>query len=194
MDGGAYDWNYFYVNMFVDRDMFMRYRGGGVGHKPIHEATRCLLNDRDALDQLPFMMEKEREAQSSDDEMADSVEGGDNEEDESEDGESEEDNAIDIEDSADEDGNEDEPGSGEDQDDEGDGTDDPLTTEHLIDDDIADEMDEFGWLVEMDEFGWLVLVEDEDDAPPDDDDLGAEDGEERELDYDEAEGIGFADL
>ncbi|KAF8223514.1 hypothetical protein L208DRAFT_1102319, partial [Tricholoma matsutake] len=23
------DWQYFYVNMFVDRDMFMRFRGGG---------------------------------------------------------------------------------------------------------------------------------------------------------------------
>ncbi|KAF8225609.1 hypothetical protein L208DRAFT_1208384, partial [Tricholoma matsutake] len=27
------DWQYFYVNMFVDRDMFMRFRGGGIGHK-----------------------------------------------------------------------------------------------------------------------------------------------------------------
>ncbi|KAF9642248.1 hypothetical protein BDM02DRAFT_3193612 [Thelephora ganbajun] len=26
------DWNYYYVNIFVDRDMFMRYWGGGVGH------------------------------------------------------------------------------------------------------------------------------------------------------------------
>ncbi|KAF9783930.1 hypothetical protein BJ322DRAFT_1109780 [Thelephora terrestris] len=26
------DWNYYHVNIFVDRDMFMRYRGGGVGH------------------------------------------------------------------------------------------------------------------------------------------------------------------
>ncbi|KAG1734017.1 hypothetical protein EDD22DRAFT_766153, partial [Suillus occidentalis] len=27
------DWLYFYVNMFVDRDMFMHYQGGGIGHK-----------------------------------------------------------------------------------------------------------------------------------------------------------------
>ncbi|KIL64549.1 hypothetical protein M378DRAFT_39294, partial [Amanita muscaria Koide BX008] len=27
------DWDMFYVNIFVDRDMFMRFRGGGVGHK-----------------------------------------------------------------------------------------------------------------------------------------------------------------
>ncbi|KAJ7077570.1 hypothetical protein C8R44DRAFT_911496, partial [Mycena epipterygia] len=26
------DWQYYYVNFFVDRDMYMRYRGGGVGH------------------------------------------------------------------------------------------------------------------------------------------------------------------
>ncbi|TCD64617.1 hypothetical protein EIP91_003851 [Steccherinum ochraceum] len=26
------DWQFFYVNMFVDRDMVMRFRGGGVGH------------------------------------------------------------------------------------------------------------------------------------------------------------------
>ncbi|KAK7025783.1 hypothetical protein R3P38DRAFT_3316409 [Favolaschia claudopus] len=26
------DWRYYYVNFFVDRDMYMRYRGGGVGH------------------------------------------------------------------------------------------------------------------------------------------------------------------
>ncbi|KAG2150702.1 uncharacterized protein EDB93DRAFT_1041621, partial [Suillus bovinus] len=27
------DWLYFYINIFADRDMFMRYRGGGIGHK-----------------------------------------------------------------------------------------------------------------------------------------------------------------
>ncbi|KAJ3574409.1 hypothetical protein NP233_g1774 [Leucocoprinus birnbaumii] len=27
------DWKYHYANMFVDRDMFMRYHGGGVGHR-----------------------------------------------------------------------------------------------------------------------------------------------------------------
>ncbi|KAI0070617.1 hypothetical protein K474DRAFT_1566263, partial [Panus rudis PR-1116 ss-1] len=26
------DWRYYYVNLFVDRDLYMRYRGGGVGH------------------------------------------------------------------------------------------------------------------------------------------------------------------
>jgi hypothetical protein len=77
------------------------------------------------------------------------------------------------------------------EDDEGDETQDLLTTEYLIDDDIADEMDEFGY-TGLDQ----VLVEDEDDNGLLDNALGAEDGEELEggLNYDEAEEIGFADL
>ena len=31
---------------FVDRDMFMRYRGSGVGHQAVREATNSFLNDR----------------------------------------------------------------------------------------------------------------------------------------------------
>ncbi|KAG5638429.1 hypothetical protein H0H81_012646 [Sphagnurus paluster] len=31
-DGEEDDWKYFFVNIFVDRDMYMRYAGGGVGH------------------------------------------------------------------------------------------------------------------------------------------------------------------
>ncbi|KIJ07352.1 hypothetical protein PAXINDRAFT_121100, partial [Paxillus involutus ATCC 200175] len=45
------DWNWYYVNMFVDRDMFMRFRGGGVGHQTTRDATRCLARDQDVLDQ-----------------------------------------------------------------------------------------------------------------------------------------------
>ncbi|KAF9475263.1 hypothetical protein BDN70DRAFT_770904, partial [Pholiota conissans] len=26
------DWKYFFVNIFVDRDMYMRFAGGGIGH------------------------------------------------------------------------------------------------------------------------------------------------------------------
>ncbi|KAG6853156.1 hypothetical protein C0991_006486 [Blastosporella zonata] len=36
------DWVYYYVNMFVDRDMYMRYTGGGVGHYHVE-----LLQDRE---------------------------------------------------------------------------------------------------------------------------------------------------
>lgn len=55
------DWDWYYVNMFVDRDMFMRYRGGGVGHKSTCEATRCLFNDREKLDRQTFTFEHDRE-------------------------------------------------------------------------------------------------------------------------------------
>ncbi|KAF6742517.1 hypothetical protein DFP72DRAFT_830415 [Ephemerocybe angulata] len=47
---GDLDWNYFYVNIFVDRDMFMRYRGGGIGHVTTRAATNTLLGDRDDED------------------------------------------------------------------------------------------------------------------------------------------------
>ncbi|KAG2129732.1 hypothetical protein DEU56DRAFT_758019, partial [Suillus clintonianus] len=35
---------------FVDRDMLMRFRGGGVGHRTTREATDGFLDDRDPLD------------------------------------------------------------------------------------------------------------------------------------------------
>ncbi|TRM61255.1 hypothetical protein BD626DRAFT_558654 [Schizophyllum amplum] len=38
------DYHRYYVNMFADRDMFMRYRGGGVGHK--HPSSQVFLDDR----------------------------------------------------------------------------------------------------------------------------------------------------
>ncbi|KIL54289.1 hypothetical protein M378DRAFT_19051 [Amanita muscaria Koide BX008] len=44
------DWQQYYVNMFCDRDMVMRFRGGGVGHKSTREETDQFLNDRHVLD------------------------------------------------------------------------------------------------------------------------------------------------
>ncbi|KAG2742925.1 hypothetical protein P692DRAFT_20811012 [Suillus brevipes Sb2] len=44
------DWTYFYLNMFVDRDMLIRFRGGGVGHRTTRKATDGFLSDRDPLD------------------------------------------------------------------------------------------------------------------------------------------------
>ena len=49
---------------FVDRDMFMRFRGGGVGHKSTNEATRCAYEDRDVMDTTNY------EPDDSDDEEA----------------------------------------------------------------------------------------------------------------------------
>ncbi|KIL58216.1 hypothetical protein M378DRAFT_86772, partial [Amanita muscaria Koide BX008] len=40
------DRKYYYVNIFVDRDMTMRYFGGGVGHASTREATDFFLLDR----------------------------------------------------------------------------------------------------------------------------------------------------
>jgi len=37
------------IQSFVDRDMFMRFRGGGVGHTSTHAATRLFNNDLDEL-------------------------------------------------------------------------------------------------------------------------------------------------
>ncbi|PPR01795.1 hypothetical protein CVT24_001691, partial [Panaeolus cyanescens] len=38
-------YRYYYVNMFVDRDMSMRYLGGGIGHAATNELTKCLRPD-----------------------------------------------------------------------------------------------------------------------------------------------------
>jgi hypothetical protein len=44
--------------------MFMRFRGGGVGHKSTNEATRCAYEDRDVMDTADY------EPDDSDDEEA----------------------------------------------------------------------------------------------------------------------------
>ncbi|KAJ3526412.1 hypothetical protein NMY22_g10174 [Coprinellus aureogranulatus] len=49
-DKDGLDWNYFYLNIFADRDMFMRYRGGGAGHEAIRAAVDRFLPDRDEVD------------------------------------------------------------------------------------------------------------------------------------------------
>jgi hypothetical protein len=41
--------------------MFMRYRGGAVGHKTMRKETKSLLEDHDKLDKIPFVLESERE-------------------------------------------------------------------------------------------------------------------------------------
>ncbi|KAH6911820.1 hypothetical protein BKA70DRAFT_1268579 [Coprinopsis sp. MPI-PUGE-AT-0042] len=52
------DWNYYDVGIFADRDHFMRFRGGGVGHESTREATNKCLKDRDATD-LEFELDVE---------------------------------------------------------------------------------------------------------------------------------------
>ncbi|KAI9456716.1 hypothetical protein HD554DRAFT_2304192, partial [Boletus coccyginus] len=36
------DWTFLYVNIFVNRDMFMCYRGGGIGHKMTRDCDEIL--------------------------------------------------------------------------------------------------------------------------------------------------------
>ncbi|RXW13794.1 hypothetical protein EST38_g12061 [Candolleomyces aberdarensis] len=59
-DEDGLDWNYFFVNIFVDRDMFMRYRGGAAGHEAIREAVDHFLGDRDQVD-LRYHNEHEKQ-------------------------------------------------------------------------------------------------------------------------------------
>ncbi|THU95728.1 hypothetical protein K435DRAFT_966260 [Dendrothele bispora CBS 962.96] len=44
------DWVYYYVNVFADRDIFMRFRGGGVGHVSTLEHT-CLFETDAGVDE-----------------------------------------------------------------------------------------------------------------------------------------------
>ena len=48
---------------FVDRDMVMRFRGGGVGHKTTRKATRCFSEDVDVLDERDRMDDDSEEAE-----------------------------------------------------------------------------------------------------------------------------------
>ncbi|KXN87761.1 hypothetical protein AN958_08173 [Leucoagaricus sp. SymC.cos] len=48
------DWLCYYVNIFVDRDMLMRYRGGGVGHKSTRNAVDTFLDDIDPWDLMSW--------------------------------------------------------------------------------------------------------------------------------------------
>ncbi|GJJ14858.1 hypothetical protein Clacol_009126 [Clathrus columnatus] len=59
------DWQYFYVNRFVDRDMLMRYLGIGVGHKSptekSYEDASFHMENADTLDMQEGVMNSESE-------------------------------------------------------------------------------------------------------------------------------------
>ncbi|KAF8914342.1 hypothetical protein CPB84DRAFT_1862974 [Gymnopilus junonius] len=46
------DWTYYYVNMFLDRDMFMRYLGNGIGHRATNHLhfEKCTSEETGDLD------------------------------------------------------------------------------------------------------------------------------------------------
>ncbi|KIJ06917.1 hypothetical protein PAXINDRAFT_19881 [Paxillus involutus ATCC 200175] len=179
---GDTDWDWYYVNIFVDRDMFMRFRGGGVGHKPIRNAAQCLLEDRDELDKIPFVKESER-ATGSPAGSEDRMETGDEENEEDEGSASEGEGQGESENDSDNNN----PSS-----DELDDVPVGNSLAVLASDELADEMEEFGYT------GLDQLVEDEADDDRDtigelsDDGLGAEDGENAAANEEEDEE--FADL
>ncbi|KAI0672334.1 hypothetical protein C8Q78DRAFT_971002 [Trametes maxima] len=41
------DFRFYYVNVFVDRDMFMRYWGGGIGHQGLRLGSKAALDDNE---------------------------------------------------------------------------------------------------------------------------------------------------
>ncbi|KAJ6488839.1 hypothetical protein C8R45DRAFT_1143036, partial [Mycena sanguinolenta] len=53
------DWRYYYVNFFVDRDMYMRYLGGGVGHYRVEVPHDGDAEDEDAPAPAPDSDEDE---------------------------------------------------------------------------------------------------------------------------------------
>ncbi|OJA15138.1 hypothetical protein AZE42_07562 [Rhizopogon vesiculosus] len=68
------DWHFYYINMFVDRDMFMRFRGGGIGHKATrdwddilqhegHGAEDVVRGDNEDADRGGEDLEAEEEAE-----------------------------------------------------------------------------------------------------------------------------------
>ncbi|KAF8193727.1 hypothetical protein BJ912DRAFT_901526 [Pholiota molesta] len=77
---GDYDYNFYYINYFVDRDMFMRYRGGGVGHHSTRNATDSFRQDRHHSD-----FDKARKGVASDGVCSDEESGSSDEESESSD-------------------------------------------------------------------------------------------------------------
>ncbi|KAG2337819.1 hypothetical protein BDR05DRAFT_952336 [Suillus weaverae] len=95
------DWLCFYVNMFVDRDMFMRFRGGGVSHK-----VSCKWDAFLQSDGARMMNEEEEEDDDGDDD--DDDDDDDDEEEEEEEEEEEDEDEDEDEDEEDEDGDDEE--------------------------------------------------------------------------------------
>ncbi|EGO03292.1 hypothetical protein SERLA73DRAFT_41223, partial [Serpula lacrymans var. lacrymans S7.3] len=52
-----FDYVWYYINQFVNRDMFLWFQGCGVGHKATCDATRSFLADVDELDGQEFVRE-----------------------------------------------------------------------------------------------------------------------------------------
>jgi len=109
--------------------MFMRFRGGGVGHKSTREATYCILGDRDALNKVSFTLEHDQLGQGTEESDKDDVPVDDAS------NEGEGDVPMDDASGSEEEGDQEGP---EEVADIGGG-------EQLVGDELADEMDEYGY-------------------------------------------------
>ncbi|KAH7921017.1 hypothetical protein BV22DRAFT_1107414 [Leucogyrophana mollusca] len=99
------DWSCFYVNMFVDRDMFMRFRGGGIGHKATRGWDDFLQNDGGTKqEQEDDVVLPQADGGNDVEDEEDELEGQEGEREEDDDGGGDEDNDDDDDDDADDDG------------------------------------------------------------------------------------------
>ncbi|KAH7909388.1 hypothetical protein BJ138DRAFT_1102735 [Hygrophoropsis aurantiaca] len=109
-EGEVDDWLYHYVNIFVDRDMFMRYRGGGIGHKATRHWDRSLQKDQ----HLPTKDDPHPDEEADGEWDGEDSTGGDNEGDEDHDS-GDDDNGDDADDGG---GGGDENGGGDEEEDD----------------------------------------------------------------------------
>ncbi|KAF7793821.1 hypothetical protein EIP86_004942 [Pleurotus ostreatoroseus] len=65
------DWNFYHVGMFADRDMGMRYIGGGIGHKML----RGIINISDTMKMILKDLEDENMDEEEDDQDRDETQG-----------------------------------------------------------------------------------------------------------------------
>ena len=179
----------------------MRYHGGAVGHKTMRKETKSLLEDRDKLDEIPFVLESEREQgfyrgsedldvemdrRDMDDGEDEDRERGDDENNDDMEGYSTDEGEVRGESGN---GADSESDQGEDDETDSNGDADMVIDQDsistlLADDELLDEMDEFGYS------GLDQVVEDEGHEEDDDlaeDALGAEDGENEGWDEDFAQ-------
>ena len=130
--------------------MFMRYQGRGIRHKSIHKTTLCLFNDHDVLDKQEFSLEHDHnlfdeEAEDTDNDIP-MDESNSSDKESGDESKSEELEMEDI---------------------------DPACSEQLINDELDDEMDEYGYS-RLDQ---VLEVEDDAKVSGNEDVLCPEDGE-----------------
>ncbi|KIK75878.1 hypothetical protein PAXRUDRAFT_18604 [Paxillus rubicundulus Ve08.2h10] len=133
------DWKYYYINMFVDRDMFMRFRGGGVGHKATRDWDDILQSKNgDSETRDP----KEEDVMMGGSEV-DSEEGeSESEEEDLEEGEEAEDSEFeDVVDSEDDDGDDRGNNNGDDNDSDGSNDDEDGNMDRVVPDE-GEELDD----------------------------------------------------